>query len=139
MYKVNQLGVYLMGATLLSVFGLSFFYLLPTTVPNWGIDWSQYPTLLFLKESDASGNACPSLHVGFAVYAGLWLRRVFQRLRIGRVWHVINVIWCLLIVLSTMTTKQHVFVDVLCGTGLGLLIFWLNDQIVRKAKFAAFR
>jgi len=136
MMQVNELGYFFMGAALLSVCGLSIFYFLPTQVPDWGIDWSRYPTLLFLKESDASGNACPSLHVAFALYAGLWLSRMLKIVHAGRLWHLANVLWCLLIVLSTMTTKQHVLVDVLCGAALGIFAFWLNDRIVRKANLS---
>ncbi|CAA6677535.1 MULTISPECIES: phosphatase PAP2 family protein [unclassified Lentimonas] len=139
MCRPNELGYYLMGACLLSVVGLSVFYFLPTAVPNWEIDWSAYPTLQFLKESDAAGNACPSLHVAFALYAGLWIGRLFSFLKIRGVWHLLNWLWCLSIVISTMTTKQHVFADVLCGGLLGVVVFWLNNQIARKAKFAAFR
>ncbi len=139
MSQAKELGYYLMGAALLSGIGLAIFYCFPTAVPNWGIDWSLYPTLQFLKESDASGNACPSLHVAFAVYAGLWLARMFRLLSIGGAWHWVNVSWCVWIIVSTMTTKQHVFIDVLCGTVLGFCCFWLNEVIARKAKFTSFQ
>lgn len=135
MLRSIELGYYLMGAVILSVFGLSIFYFLPTQVPDWGIDWSRYPTLQFLKKSDASGNACPSLHVAFAVYAGLWQLRVLHLLQAGRLWHLANALWCIMIVLSTMSTKQHVLVDVLCGGVLGVFGFGINDLIARKAKF----
>ncbi|MGZ0654553.1 phosphatase PAP2 family protein [Coraliomargarita sp. W4R72] len=131
MTQLNELGYYLMGAAVLSVIGLTFFYFWPTSVPSWDIDWTQYPTLFFLKESDASGNACPSLHVAFSLYAGLWLSRIFRLLHISQIWHILNVIWCLLIILSTMTTKQHVCVDVLCGAVLGVFVFWLNDRLIK--------
>lgn len=137
MRKANELGYYLMGATLLSLAGLSFFYFLPSMVPSWGIDWTQYPELLLLKVSDASGNACPSLHVAFAVYAALWFDRVLSLMNLGRLSHRLNWLWCVLIVLSTMTTKQHVFIDVLCGAALGSMIYYLNNKIAQKAKFAA--
>lgn len=139
MCRANELGYYLMGAAWLAVLGLSCFYFLPTAVPDWGIDWSLYPTLEFLKSSDASGNACPSLHVAFSIYAGLWISRILRFLAAGRCLSAVSWLWCWLIILSTMSTKQHVFVDVLCGVALGVFVFWLNDRIARKAKFAAFR
>ena len=108
-------------------------------MPVWAIDWSRYPLLEFLKSADATGNACPSLHVAFAVYAGCWLSRMLHLLDAGRGWRGLNWCWCVLIVLSTMTTKQHVFLDVLCGIVLGSVVFYLNDRIARKLKFAAFR
>lgn len=136
MCSAKALGYYLMGAFLLSVSGLSIFYFMPTAVPSWEIDWSLYPMLEFLKASDASGNACPSLHVAFAVYSGFWMTRMFRLLDLSRLWILVNVSWCVLIILSTMTTKQHVLIDVICGTALGCLVMWLNDFIARKAKFA---
>lgn len=139
MCRVNELGYYLMGAALLSVFGLGIFYFLPTAVPVWEIDWTVYPALAFLKSSDATGNACPSLHVAFSVYAGLWMSRILRVLGVARVWYALNALWCGLIVLSTMTTKQHVLLDVLCGGVFGVSVFFLNDWIARKAGFAAFR
>ncbi|MGJ8654530.1 MAG: phosphatase PAP2 family protein [Opitutaceae bacterium] len=138
MVRVNELGYYLMGATMLSIAGVGAFYFSPTAVPSWGIDWSEYSTLEFLKNSDASGNACPSLHVAFAVYAGFWFSRILGVIEAGRVWYVLHWVWCVLIIVSTMTTKQHVFVDVVCGAALGLLIFWLNEWLARKAKLVAF-
>ena len=139
MCRVGDLGRYLMGAFLLSVIGLSFFYFLPTSVPTGETDWSLYPVLAFLKSSDASGNACPSLHVAFSVYAACWLARILPALGGSSVWCGLNWLWCVLIVFSTMTTKQHVFVEVLCGAGLGVIVFYLNEMIARKAGFAVFR
>lgn len=136
MRRAGELAYYLMGATLLSGIGLSLFYFLPTSVPVWEIDWNQHPALAFLKSSDAAGNACPSLHVAFAVYAGFWMSRMLHLLGAGRVWLTLNWLWCGLIILSTLTTKQHVVLDVLCGAVLGALVFWLNEWIARKAKFA---
>ena len=136
MRRAGALGYYLTGAFLLSVIGLSCFYFLPTSVPVWAIDWSRYPLLAFLKSSDATGNACPSLHVAFSVYAGFWLSRMLRVLGAPRVWLALNWLWCGLIVLSTMTTKQHVLIDVLCGAALGAFVFRLNAYIARKGKFA---
>jgi len=139
MYRASQLGIYLLGALILSVIGLSIFFFFPTAVPVWEVDWGQYPTLLFLKESDASGNACPSLHVAFAVYSGLWLARMLRIVDAARPFFMANAFWASLIVLSTLTTKQHVLVDVLAGALLGVFIFWLNDRIVRALGLTAFQ
>jgi hypothetical protein len=138
MHQAGQLGVYLLGAFLMSAIGLSVFLFFPTTVPTWEIDWSQYRFLYFLKQSDASGNACPSLHVAFAVYSGFWLARMLRIVEATWPVHFVNVLWATLIVLSTLTTKQHVLVDVLVGIPFGLLVFWLNDRIVRALGLNAF-
>lgn len=64
----------------LSVIGLGIFLLWPTAVPNLGSDWSSHPSFAFLKTVDASGNACPSLHVAFAVFTAVHVGRLLREL-----------------------------------------------------------
>lgn len=125
---------YLGGAFLLSIIGLSIFFFYPTAVPAWEIDWSRYPALEFLKSSDSAGNACPSLHVSFATFSGCWLVWMIRRLRLAPVWGILSILWGLAIVVSTMTTKQHVLIDVIFGLLLGGLAFWVNISFVNKAQ-----
>lgn len=130
----QAMGHYLLGAFGLSVLGLSIFVFVPTAVPDLEWDWSNYPSLLFLKQSDASGNACPSLHVGFAVYAGLWLNIILPNLPLSRFWQGANLLWCNAIVFSTLTTKQHVLIDVICGAFLAALFFAGNSGWLSRNK-----
>lgn len=125
---------YLGGAVLLSIIGLSIFFFYPSAVPAWEIDWSRYPTLEFLKNSDSAGNACPSLHVGFAMFSGCWLVWLIRRLGLAPVWGILSILWGLAIIVSTMTTKQHLFIDVIFGFLLGGLVFWVNIFFVNKAQ-----
>ena len=125
---------YLGGSFLLSIIGLIIFLVFPTSVPVWEIDWSSYPTLEFLKSSDQAGNACPSLHVGFAMFSGCWLVWLVRRLNLSPVWGVLSILWGLAIIISTMTTKQHVLLDVIFGLVLGGLVFWVNVFFVNKAQ-----
>ena len=105
---------------LMSLLALAIFYFWPSTVPPAHIDWTQYPGVAFLKGVDAAGNACPSMHVAASVYTCIWLYRLLGELRLG--WRVQSwqMLWGLAIVYSTMATKQHVALDVLAGTLLGL-------------------
>jgi hypothetical protein len=66
-----------MAATCMT--GLLIFYFWPTAVPAANIDWSAYPKMSFLKSVDATGNACPSLHVATAVFSGAWLHYLLRR------------------------------------------------------------
>lgn len=108
-----------MAATCLA--GLGIFYFWPTAVPPADIDWARYPDLEFLKNLDAAGNACPSLHVATVVFSGMWLHRLLRRF--GAPWWMlmINGGWCAGIVYSTLAVRQHVAVDVLAGLALGIL------------------
>jgi len=73
----------------------------------------------FLKNLDASGNACPSLHVATAVFSGMWLHRLLLRFGAPLWMLVVNGGWCAGIVYSTLAIRQHVIVDVLAGLGAG--------------------
>jgi membrane-associated phospholipid phosphatase len=106
--------------------GLIVFYFWPTVVPAANIDWARYPDVNFLKNMDASGNACPSLHVATAVFSGIWLHHLLRRFG-APLWILIfNWVWCLGIVYSTLATRQHVVVDVLAGLVLGVLAAYLS-------------
>jgi membrane-associated phospholipid phosphatase len=56
---------------------------------------------------DAPGNTMPSLHVTLSMVIGLRLRL----LKHGKWW----LAWALLVSLSTLTTRQHVVIDVVAG------------------------
>ena len=114
--------------------GLIVFYFWPTAVPAANIDWAQYPDVDFLKSMDASGNACPSLHVATAVFSGIWLHHLLRRLGAPQWVLVFNVAWCIGIVYSTLATRQHVAVDVLAGLVLGVLAACLSLR--HRARFS---
>lgn len=107
------------AAILLSGAGLGIFFVWPTAVPDLGVDWSLHPSVAFLKEIDAAGNACPSLHVAFAVWAAFHVGALLREMRAHASVQVANWLWCLAIVYSTIATGQHVAVDALTGVVLG--------------------
>lgn len=124
----TQRELWLYGAAIgtTCLVGLLAFYFWPTAVPPANVDWSQFPELNFLKSIDASGNACPSLHVATAVFSGVWLHRLLRRFG-GPLWILAgNWTWCIGIVYSTLATRQHVALDVAGGLALGLLAAGLS-------------
>lgn len=106
--------------------GLGIFYFWPTTVAVPDVDWTRYPGMEFLKNLDASGNACPSLHVATAVFSGIWLHHLLRRFSAPLSICIINGVWCAGIVYSTVAVRQHVVVDVIAGLALGALAAWLS-------------
>jgi membrane-associated phospholipid phosphatase len=100
------------------IVGLGVFMALPTKVPDFAVDWSQYPSLEFLKAVDASGNALPSLHAAFAVFTGVVLHGQLTAIRAPRALLVCNALWCLGIVYSAIATRQHLALDVIAGSVL---------------------
>jgi membrane-associated phospholipid phosphatase len=118
----SELLPYLSAITLLSIVGFGIFFFWPTTIPKPNIDWAQYPGIDFLKSVDSSGNACPSLHVAFAVLSCIWLHRLLKQFGAPIILLVLNICWCVGIVYSTLATKQHVAIDVEMGLLLGITI-----------------
>lgn len=119
-----------MAATCLA--GLIIFYFWPTAVPAANIDWSQDPAVDFLKNMDASGNACPSLHVTTAIFSAMWLHHLLRNFGAPKWILSFNWAWCIGIIYSTLATRQHVAVDVMAGLVLGLLAAWLSLLASRR-------
>jgi len=110
---------------------LAIFWLFPTGVPPSGIDWRLYPEMAVIKDVDTGGNACPSLHVASAVFAAVWLGRIFRMVDapVALVW--LSWLHCLAILWSTVATRQHVVLDVLAGAVVGLVfgVFGLRHAL----------
>lgn len=110
----------------LCVTGLLFFWLYPTAIPDTGVNWADYPEMAFLKGVDSTGNACPSLHVATAVFSSLWLVRLLRVVEAPKWLLYASTLHCLAIAWSTLSTRQHVFLDVLAGGLLGLVFGTLS-------------
>jgi membrane-associated phospholipid phosphatase len=116
-----------------------FFWLLPTTYPrpvyppvdNWLI-----ATLMqFILTTDQPHNCFPSMHVALTGVSA-WAMRPF-----GRTVHALFWLWTLAIIVSTLTTKQHYFLDILGGLAVMVMIAgceWSNVWLrFRKSPLAA--
>ena len=115
----HELACFGLAALALSAIGLGIFLVCPTTVPVFAIDWSQHSSIAFLKRVDVGDNACPSLHVAFAVFTMMILERLLREMNVGMPVRWLNAAWCLAILYSTLATRQHVALDVLAGSALG--------------------
>ena len=103
----------------LCITGLGLFYFFPTAVPPLTIDVSGYPGFAVLQGVDASGNACPSMHVAAAIFTALRLADVLRQARVPAPWRWANTLWFAAIVWSTVAVRQHVVLDALAGAALG--------------------
>ncbi len=128
----RELAFYGVGTLAVSVIGLGLFILWPTAVPPSSIDWSHHPSIAFLKSVDMAGNACPSLHVAFAVFTAVWLECLLCQMRASRGVRAVNWLWCAGILYSTLATRQHVALDVVAGMVLGAVVATLHLQALRK-------
>lgn len=78
----------------------------------------------FVYSSDRAYNAFPSGHTYGTVIAWLYLWQWQPRLRL------LTTTLAVLVVLSTVFTKQHVVLDVVGGIILGAASFWLGRRLV---------
>ena len=115
----RALAAYGLAALAISVIGFGIFMAWPTAVPAAAIDWRLHPSIEFLKGVDLAANACPSLHVAFAVLTGIWLHRLLRDMHSAAWLLALNWAWCAGILYSTLATRQHVVLDVLAGAALG--------------------
>lgn len=114
--------------------GLTCFYFFPTAVPSHELVWSGSAGFDFLKKVDSAGNAFPSLHVASAVFTGIWIHRELREMCAARWGLVLNALWGLAIVYSTMATKQHVALDVLGGLILGGIGAWASFRWIERVE-----
>jgi membrane-associated phospholipid phosphatase len=107
------------GLVLAGIAGLIIFTLLPTSVvrplPSAGGATGVLWRLLF--SVDTMVNALPSLHVANTCLAAIALASR------SRAWRIIVPAWAAMIVLSTLTTKQHYAIDVPGGLLLAAICY----------------
>ncbi len=121
-------------AAAMAVVALSIFFFWPTSIPaTTGIDWASHPGFATLKRLDKSQNACPSLHVAFAVFSRRVARPMLRTIPAGAWMRPVSAVWCVGIVYSTIATRQHVAVDVAAGTALGLLFASIRPAALRAS------
>jgi membrane-associated phospholipid phosphatase len=128
----RELLSYGLATLAMSVVGFAIFLFWPTSVPVSVVDWSLHPSISFLKSIDLAANACPSMHVAFAVFTALWLQRMLGEMRAPWPLHALSAAWCLGIVYSTMATRQHVAFDVLGGVVLAWVAAALHMQLLNR-------
>jgi membrane-associated phospholipid phosphatase len=115
----RQLFVYGLWAAALCITGLVIFYFWPTAVPPRLPEMATYPGFAMLQGVDASGNACPSMHVAVAIFSAICLERLLADLHAPSGLRLLNAAWFVAIAWSTLATKQHVALDALAGAVLG--------------------
>jgi membrane-associated phospholipid phosphatase len=120
-----ELSQYSKGIILMTFIGFCFFFFTPTFVlrPTDVQDTNMLYRLLI--QLDNPLNAFPSLHVAFALFHGACCHVIFSTSSKSRFLQGFFWLWALGIMVSTLLTKQHVFVDALAGAILGLGSFAL--------------
>jgi membrane-associated phospholipid phosphatase len=120
----NQLLVYGLWVGALCLTGLTLFYFWPTEIPPLMPHTAGFDGFVVLRGVDAAGNACPSMHVAVAMFSALWIERLLRLVRAPAPLRLLNAAWFLAIAYSTLAIKQHVVLDVLAGSLLGIAFAW---------------
>lgn len=126
---LRELVIYGLWAAALCLTGLAFFYFWPTAVPPRAIDVSGFPGFAMLKGLDASGNACPSLHVAASMFTAIWIDRLLRIAQAPRALRGSNLLWFIAIAYSTVAIGQHVVLDVAGGLALGAVFAALSLRL----------
>ena len=117
----RELASYALAALGAGLAGLAIFIVWPTRVPSFEVDALLHPGLALLHGVDVANNACPSLHVAFALLTSVGIARSLREMGTGYPLRALNALWCLGIVYSTLAIRQHVVLDVIGGAVLGAL------------------
>ena len=122
MINRNLLRHYAMGMASIALLAHLIFLFWPTTVgrPN--------PThanvcYQFLAVIDPPLNCFPSLHAALTLYSALCCDMLSRTAKNARLLKTLLWAWTALILLSTLATKQHFWIDVAGGAVLGVVVF----------------
>ena len=128
MLRTRDALTYGAWAAALCAAGLLMFLLWPTAVPTeWrSVGVEGHAGFALLRGIDASGNAFPSLHVATATFSAFWIQRMLRIVGAPRTLSAMNGLWLLLIVHSTIATRQHVVLDAVGGVLLALPFAWAS-------------
>lgn len=118
--------------TVLVVSGL-FFSFFPTCYPRPTYPDGQFFLIEWLmnlvKYGDTPNNCFPSMHVAITAVCAYSIRHR------GRSLHFAYWVWSILIFISTLTTKQHYFVDILGGLGVATFVILVEQKCYSNAWF----
>ncbi|MFZ5757071.1 MAG: phosphatase PAP2 family protein [Pseudomonadota bacterium] len=114
---------------LCAVLATLYFFFFPTELPRRTLDAIDAGPVTqaawaFLLQADNPTNSFPSMHVAMSALTAIGLMRAHPH------WGWLAPVWTGAIAMSTLTTEQHVLVDVLGGIGVAVFCLWLAHRIL---------
>jgi membrane-associated phospholipid phosphatase len=128
---VVGLNKHLFSFTALIIGGGVIFEFCPTEYPRElfplpaGTDWLTSLAWRTLRGLDTSANCAPSLHVAISFLVAFGFLDDRQK------WFPAMFAWALLLAASTLTTKQHYFLDVMMGVSYAMVVFAVFHRVLR--------
>lgn len=103
------------------------FLVLPTTNVRPVIDGNSIWEIIMkmLYEIDSASNLFPSIHCLVSWFCVIGIRKQ-EKIPWG--YKLFSVLMALAVCVSTLTTKQHVFVDVIAGVVLAEVCYWISGK-----------
>lgn len=121
---------YAAGLLIMSGVCFLFFLFLPVASPR-PLDFAGGELHAFILKWDGRYNAFPSLHAGFLTYTLALAWRMFRQ-KIGRWAWLVALTWATLVMISTIATRQHYFVDLVVGAIIGSMadgLAWRGSNV----------
>ena len=132
--KEGEFEAYIISVFAATLVSYVIYIALPTYVIRPNITSQDYlsKAIVFLYKNDFPHNAAPSGHTFYTLISFLYIKHWRPRLL------TISLIIAVLIIASTMLTKQHYVMDVLSGLMLGFTAYWAGRFIQNRSnlKFA---
>lgn len=124
--NVTMLKRYGWGLFAVNLLSFLIFLLFPTEAPRPDIQGLEDPPLLYLLtiQMDKPLNACPSLHASVTLFCAAFALLQINRWKSHWKWScmVLQAFWAFGILYSTLATRQHVFLDMVAGSTLGVAV-----------------
>ena len=126
--KPTEFEAYTVSILIATLISYITYLVFPTFVirPEITSDGLFYRAIILLYQNDYPNNAAPSGHTFYTLISFLYLRQWKPKLQ--PVWLVVMIV----ILASTLLTRQHYILDVITGLILGFLAYWAGRLIQRK-------
>ena len=134
-----QLRQCVLGSSMIGFVSALAFLFFPTTVPRPPvniIDQSNWCYRLIVQ-IDQPVNACPSLHASLCVFAAMLCHSMLAEAPYRWLWRGVLWLWTFAILYSTLSTRQHVFIDIAAGAALAPVAFSLVYFLKPMAQLTA--
>lgn len=114
---------------LCSIIATFYFFFFPTELPRRTLDSIDAGPLTtaawaFLLHADHPTNSFPSMHVAEAMITAIGLMRAHPH------WGWLAPTWAVCVGISTLTTEQHVLIDVLGGFAVAAFCLWATHRFL---------
>lgn len=126
--KSLKMSQTLLGISIATILAYIFYFFFQNSIERPSIQSQNIfdTTYLWINSQVAEYNAFPSLHVAISTVCLLGYREIKTK-----IYHWM-MIWVLLIIVSTVLTKQHYFLDIVGGLILAWASFNLSKYVIRK-------